>query len=154
MKTTKKKLNWYKILLLLFLQMLLSTCAAVYKKTGDVLIGFAEDEAVPYVLSSNDVDLGCAMSNAFTPFILSFSRVTTQPNELAIMLYLLAGSCSEFLAWEEELRYLRAVHTKNVSEAEDARIAQKRLLALAARKPLVDINPSETKVSVTSSTRS
>lgn len=136
----KKSSNWYKIPLILLLQLVLSTCSIVYKNTGDVLIGFAEDETVPYVLASNDLDLGCSMSKAFTPFILSFSRVTTQPNELAIMLYLLAGSCSEFKAWEEELRYLRAVYSKNVLEAQDARIAQKRFLNQAARRQLAGYN--------------
>ncbi|MEI7869688.1 MAG: hypothetical protein WCI11_17510 [Candidatus Methylumidiphilus sp.] len=132
----KKKIAWHRILLILFLQLALSTCSVVYKNTGDVLIGFAQDETVPYVLASNDVELGCAMSKAFTPFILSFSRVTAHPNELSIMLYLLAGSCSEFMAWEEELRHLRALHSKNVPEAEDARIAQKRFMTQAARRHL------------------
>jgi hypothetical protein len=132
----KKKLNWHRIIPVLFLQLLLSSCAMVYKSTGDVLIGFAENEAIPYALASNDVDLGCAISRAFTPFVLSFSRVTTPPNELAVMMYLFAGNCSEVNAWEEELRYLRAVHFKNVLEAQDARIAQKRFLNQAARRQL------------------
>ncbi len=132
--------SWYKIPLILLLQLVLSTCSLVYKNTGDVLIGFAEEETVPYVLASNDLDLGCSMSKAFVPFIMSFSRVTTQPNELAIMLYLLAGSCAEVKAWEEELRYLRAVYSKNVVEAQDARIAQKRLLNQAARRQLAGYN--------------
>ena len=136
----RKSSNWYKIPFILLLQLTLSTCSLVYKNTGDVLIGFAKDETVPYVLASDDLDLGCSMSKAFTPFILSFSRVTTQPNELAIMLYLLAGSCSEVKAWEEELRYLRAVYSKNVLEAQDARIAQKRFLNQAARRQLAGYN--------------
>jgi hypothetical protein len=136
----KKISNWHKIPLILLLQLILSTCSLVYKNTGDVLVGFAEEETVPYVLASNDLDLGCAMSKAFVPFILSFSRVTTQPNELAIMLYLLSGSCAEVNAWEEELRYLRAVHSKNVLEAQDARIAQKRFLNQAARRQLAGYN--------------
>ncbi len=141
MKLNDNKIsNWCKIPFILLLPLILSTCSLVYKKTGDVLISFAEDETVPYVLASNDLDLGCAMSKAFTPFILSFSRVTTPPNELAIMLYLLAGSCSEVMAWEEELRYLRAVYSKNVLEAQDARIAQKRFLNQAARRQLAGYN--------------
>jgi len=51
-------------------------------------------------------------------------------------LYLLAGSCSEFMAWEEDLRHLRALYSKNVPEAEDARIAQKRFMTQAARRHL------------------
>lgn len=137
----KKSLGWHKILPVLFLPLLLSSCAAVYKTTGDLLIGFAEDEAVPYALASNDdVDMGCAMSRAFAPFFLSFSRVTTPPNDLAVMMYLYAGNCSEVKAWEEELRYLRAVYVKNALEAQDARIAQKRLLNQAARRQLAGYN--------------
>jgi hypothetical protein len=141
MKLNDKKIsNRCKIPLILLLPLILSTCSLIHKNTGNVLISFAEDETVPYVLASNDLDLGCAMSKAFTPFILSFSRVTKPPNELAIMLYLLAGSCSEVKAWEEELRYLRAVYSKNVLEAQDARIAQKRLLNQAARRQLAGYN--------------
>jgi len=141
MKLNDEKIsNWYKIPLILLLPLILSTCSLVHKKTGDVLISFAEDETVPYVLASNDLDLGCTMSKAFAPFIISFSRVTTPPDELAIMLYLLAGSCSEAMAWEEELRYLRAVYSKNILEAQDARIAQKRFLNQAARRQLAGYN--------------
>jgi len=132
----KKIFNWKKVLFILFLPLILSTCSLVHKNTGDVLIGFAEDETIPYVLASNDLDLGCAMSKAFTPFILSFSRVTAPPNQLAIMLYLLTGSCSEVMAWEEELRHLRALYSKNILEAQDARITQKRFLNQAARRQL------------------
>lgn len=136
----KNILDWKKLLLILLFQLTLSTCSVIHKNTADILISFAENETIPYVLASNDLDLGCSMSKAFTPFILSFSQVTTPPNELAIMLYLLSGSCSEFKAWEEELRYLRAVYSKNVLEAQDARIAQKRFLNQAARRQLAGYN--------------
>ena len=119
---------------------MLSNYDQVFKITGDILIGFSREETVPYVLESSDVDLGCAMSKAFVPFILSFSRVTTQPNELAIMLYLLAGNCSEIKAWEEELRYLRAEHSKNALESQDAKVAHKRFLNEAARRQLAGYN--------------
>jgi len=100
------------------------------------MLGFAEDEGMPYLLTTEDVFMGCAMTEAFTPFLLSFSKVTTPPGQLAIMFYLLAGNCAEFKAWEEELRYLRSIHAKNALEAEDARIAQQRWLYLAARRQL------------------
>ena len=128
--------NKYLLLTLLSLQLFLSSCTVVYKSTGDVLLGYAEDEGVPYMLSSSDVDLGCSMAQAFTPFLLSFSRVTAPPDQLAILLYLVAGSCSESKAQEEELRYLRAIYAKNSVEAQDARIAQQRILSLAARRQL------------------
>ncbi len=101
------------------------------------MLGYAEDQGVPYMLATDDVALGCAMSEAFAPFLLSFSQVTTSPDHLAILFYLMAGNCSEFKAWDEELRYLRATYAKNTAEAQDARIAQKRLLHQAAKRQLV-----------------
>lgn len=124
------------LLLVLCLQLLVSSCAVVYKSTGDVMIGYAQEEGVPYMLSSSDVALGCSMAEAFTPFLLSFSRVTTAPDELAILFYLLTGNCIESDAQEQELRYLRAIYTKNSIEAQDARIAQQRLLEIAASRQL------------------
>ena len=115
---------------------MLNACTVAYKSTGDIMLGFAEDQGVPYMLTTDDVALGCAMSEAFTPFLLSFSKVTTPPDRLAVLFYLVAGNCSEFKAWEEELRYLRAIHAQNASEAQDARIAQQRFLSQAARRQL------------------
>ncbi len=100
------------------------------------MIGYAEDQGVPYILSTADVALTCSMVESFTPFLLSFSQVTESPDKLAILFYLMDGNCAEFKAWEEELRYLRAIYSKNPIEAQDARIAQQRLLALAAYRQL------------------
>ncbi len=118
-----------------------------YKTTGDILLSYAEDQGVPYMLASNDVALGCSMAEAFTPFLLSFSRVTTPPDQLAILFYLVAGSCAEFKAQDEELRYLRAIYAKNSIEAQDARIAQQRLLGLAARRQLTGYRALVTAIS-------
>lgn len=121
---------------LLAMQAALTGCSMVYKGAGNILVGYAEDHAVPYMLATDDVALGCSMTEAFTPFLLSFSEVTAPPEQLAILLHLMAGDCSEFRAWEEELRYLRAVFAKRPEEAQDARIAQQRWVALAARRQL------------------
>ncbi len=121
---------------LLSLFVLLSACSVVYKGTGNAMIGYAEDHGVPYILAIDDVAHGCSMVEAFSPFLLSFSQVTASPDQLAILFYLMAGNCTEFKAWDEELRYLRAVHAKNSIEAQDARIAQQRLLGLAAQRQL------------------
>jgi len=108
----------------------------VHKGTGNVMISYAEEQAVPYMLATDDINLTCSMVSSFAPFLLSFSQVTTSPDQLAIMLYLMAGNCMEFKAQEQELRYLRALYVKNPIEAQDARIAQQRLLGLAARRQL------------------
>lgn len=132
----QKGINHFVKYCVLCLALLLSACSLAYKSTGDIMLGYAEDQGVPYMLASEDVALGCAMSEAFTPFLLSFSQVTSPPEHLAILFYLMAGNCSEFKAWDEELRYLRASHAKNSSEAQDARIAQQRFLHQAAHRQL------------------
>jgi hypothetical protein len=134
--TKHNKINYYAKYFILCIPLLLNACSLAYKSTGDIMLGYAEDQGIPYMLATDDVALGCAMSEAFTPFLLSFSQVTTSPDHLAILFYLMAGNCSEFKAWDEELRYLRATHAKNTAEAQDARIAQKRLLHQAAHRQL------------------
>jgi hypothetical protein len=137
MKNTKLSSLYYNAkLLVLCIPLLLSACTLAYKSTGDILIGYAEEHGISHLLASDDAALGCAMSEAFAPFLLSFSQVTTSPDNLAILFYLMAGNCSEFKAWEEELRYLRAIYVKNPSAAEDARIAQQRFLHQAAHRQL------------------
>ena len=61
-------------------------------------------------------------------------RVTAEPDQLAVMMYLFAGACEEQRALDEELRYTRAIKQQNPDEAEDALIAQKRHLVNAAKR--------------------
>ncbi len=128
-----KKPRAYVALIFLGLwAVLLSGCSLLYKGTGNTLIAYAEDEAVPYILATGDINFSCAMVESFAPFLFSFSRVSHSPDQLAILFYLMAGSCTEFKAWEEELRYLRAVYAGNPVAARDARIAQQRYLSQVA----------------------
>ena len=113
---------------------LLQGCGMIYKTTGDVLISFGRAEMVPYMMSGNDSRIACAAGEAQTPLLMSFERVGADPDKLAVLLYVTAASCTDALAAEEELRYLRAVKQGNVSEAQDARIAQKRYAAISARR--------------------
>ncbi len=107
---------------------------AMYKTTGDVMKGFATEHTVPFVLEQDDLAMGCAMSEATAPLMLSFGRVTSSPDQLAVMMYLSAGACEEQRALEQELRYLRAIRQQNPDDAEDALIAQKRHLVTAAKR--------------------
>ncbi len=100
------------------------------------MLGYAEDQGIPFILASDDAGLGCDMATAFTPFLLSFSQVADSPDHLAVLLYMMAGNCSEIKAWEQELRYIRAVQAKNSFEAQDARIAQQRFVHQAALRQL------------------
>jgi len=106
----------------------------IYKTTGTVMTAYAEEHQVPYVLASDDLEMNCSMAQALTPLLMSFGRVTHTPNQLGVMVYLSAGMCAESQAWEQELRYLRAMKKANVQEAQDAQIAQKRYHILAANR--------------------
>ncbi|MBZ2169381.1 hypothetical protein [Marinobacter sp. F4216] len=116
----------------------LSGCGVVnnmiYKTTGDVMQGFSRDHTVPYLLESDDLAMGCAMSEATAPLLMSFGRVTSEPDQLAVMLYLSAGGCAEEKAREHELAGLAAMHSLKAVEAEDAMIRQKRAYVLAAKR--------------------
>ncbi|KPP97441.1 hypothetical protein [Marinobacter sp. HL-58] len=118
--------------------MVLSGCGVVnnmiYKTTGDVMQGFSRNHTVPYLLENEDLAMGCAMSEATAPLLMSFGRVTNEPDQLAVMLYLSAGGCAEEQAREHELASLGALHARNAEEAEDATIRQKRALSLAAKR--------------------
>ncbi len=118
----------------------LSGCGAVnnmvYKTTGDVMQGFSREHTIPYLMASGDLAMGCAMSEATAPLLMSFGRVTSEPDQLAVMLYLSAGGCAEEQAREHELAALTALYERNGNAAEDAMIRQKRAYALASRRYL------------------
>lgn len=125
-------LKWLALsLLLLYIAAML-----VMSYSGKLLVGFIEDQAVPYVLKTDDVAMGCTMAEALTLLVPSLSQINASPYKLAIIFDFLSGSCAEFKAREEELRYMRALHVHNVTEAQDARILQKRYLNLAAQRQL------------------
>jgi len=125
---------------LAFLVLSLFLMAAAIKfaveNSGNYFVELIEDHAVPYVLKTDDVEMGCIMAESLTLLVPSLAEINASPHKLAVILDFLSGSCAEFKAWEEELRYLRAVYEKNVREAQDARIAQKRYLNLAAKRQL------------------
>ncbi len=131
----KKASRWA---LLAILAVTVSGCGvvrnAMYKTTGDVMVGFAKEHQVPYMLTTDDIAMNCAMSEALTPMLMSFSRVRATPDQLAIMVMSSAGMCAEAMAWNEELRYLRAIKRQDAIDAEDALITQKRFNILAAQR--------------------
>ncbi|GAA3964183.1 hypothetical protein [Allohahella marinimesophila] len=107
---------------------------AMYKTTGDVMVNFAEEHQVPFILGTDDVGMNCASSEALAPLLLSFGRVRDEPNKMAVMVYGAAGVCAEGAALDQELRYIRAIKNQNAMEAEDAMITQKRLNIVAAKR--------------------
>lgn len=112
-------------------------CTMAYKVAGGQIMRFGEKEMVPYLLAYDDTPMACAAGEALTPLLMTFEAVGSDPNQLAIMVFTAAGLCAEADALKEELRYLRAVQQRNIPEAQDARIAQKRSHELAARRQYV-----------------
>lgn len=129
-----KSLKLGVVTLLFATHMSLSGCVILYKTVGDILIPFAETQTVPELLASDDLASACAIGEAFQPFMSSFGRITTPPDELNILLYYMGSGCTEEKAWEQDLRYLRAIKMGNVAEAQDARILQKRYLGATASR--------------------
>ena len=109
-------------------------CSVIYSSTGSFAYDYSESYAMPYVMKTDDSQMGCAMSEAMTPMLLSFSELIDPPDRLATTMYMQAGACAEAKANEEGLTYLRAYKAQNIGEAKDARIRQKRLFALAANR--------------------
>ena len=112
----------------------LTGCSTVYTTTAWFAYDFSEDYAMPYVMSTDDTGMGCAMGEAMTPAIMAFSEVAYTPDKMATMMYMQSGACAEAAAGEEGLAYLRAYKTQNIDEAKDARIRQKRQFAVAAKR--------------------
>ena len=94
----------------------------------------AKEHTVPYMLGTEDLAVSCAMSESLSPLLMAFGRVTSNPDQLGVMLGLSAGACEEQRAWDNELRYLRAMRDLRPDEAEDALITQKRHLTTAAKR--------------------
>ncbi len=45
---------------------------AIYAPTGDVMKNLAVEHTVPYMLSTSDVEVSCAMSEALSPLLMAF----------------------------------------------------------------------------------
>ena len=112
----------------------LQGCGMIYKTTGDVLMGFGRSEMLPHMMADDDTRIACAAGEAQTPLLMSFERVGAHPDKLAVLMYVTASSCTDALSMEAELDYLRAVNQGRVSEAQDARILQKRYAAMSAKR--------------------
>ena len=89
---------------------------------------------LPYVMTYDDTEMACALGECMTPLLMSFEAVGSDPDKLAVLQYVSAASCADADALTAELRYLRNINQGNVTEAQDARIVQKRKAALAARR--------------------
>ncbi len=114
---------------------LLSGCSSVvYKVTGDTMTNIGEDVMVPYLLTTDDSKIACASGEALTPMLMSFSTVSTPPDQLEVLLALVAGACASQRAVQLDLAYQRLSGEKRITQAQDARIQAKRWYAIAAAR--------------------
>lgn len=113
---------------------MLSGCSYVIKTGANVALGFSEKHIVPPILAMEDAEMVCNSGNALTPAIMSTKDMGADPTRMAVLLYTAAGICAENQALEAELRYLRASKAGQVTEAQDARIEQKRWAGIAAER--------------------
>lgn len=124
---------------LLLLAALAAGCSP-YKMLGDEIYLFTEHRIIPYELADNDFGMACHAATAMAAPALTFERVGTHVGRMAVLLSTANGMCAEGDAFEQELIVLRGLYRADPFEAQDARIRQKRLLELAARRQLVAWN--------------
>lgn len=114
--------------------MTMTGCAVLQSGTAGVTLAIIEEGFTPPTFKLTDTDMVCNFGLVNGPLVGAARAYYGDPSLLEANLYLTASLCSDAKTLEEELRYLRAVHEKRPDEAEDARIAQKRLLALSTRR--------------------
>lgn len=139
----RSHLKW--IAMSLVLAFFLGGCKAInqflvkpfIKPTGDTVTLLGEAHIAPYLLTTEDVEAGCAGAEALTSMVMSLGRITEEPHELAVLLHLGAGGCEESRAFEQELAYLRYIRAQQPDNAQDALIAQKKHHLKAAKRYLV-----------------
>lgn len=112
---------------------LLSGCSP-YRFVGNQVMLFAEKAGVPTVLANDDADMACKAAHAFAAAALSFEAVGSDVDPMAVLILTANGICAEARAYEAERDYLRALSQARIHEGADARIRQKRLHELAARR--------------------
>lgn len=107
---------------------------SVASLTGDVMSAYTVEHLSPYILAHRDLGMACETGVSMGNYLLSFERVTDAPNKAAVSTLLSAGMCAEEVAWQQELRGLRALFQANAAESRDARVAEKRAHAVAAKR--------------------
>ncbi len=121
-------------------------CALIESNVSGVTLGILEDGFTPPGLKMSDVEMGCSFSMVNAPLIGAARNFYGDPSLMETVLLSSAGVCSETQAINEEMRYLRASRDKRADEAQDARIAQKRYLAVAADRQYGAFQRMKTKL--------
>ena len=119
-----------RLVVLLLVIALLSGCSVIrnhmYRTSGSVMQGLSKEHTTPYLLQQKDLGMSCAMSEATTPMMMSFGRVTDDPNQLGVMMNLSAAGCSIERAREQDLAYHRLMRDRDTDTARDARYNAQR----------------------------
>lgn len=119
-----------RFVVLLLVITLLSGCSAIrnhmYATSGSVMQGLSKEHTTPYLLQQKDLGMSCAMSEATTPMMMSFGRVTDEPNQLGVMMNLSAAGCSVERAREHDLAYHRLMRDRDTDAARDAQYSARR----------------------------
>lgn len=109
-------------------------CALIESNVSGTTLSILEDGFTPPVLKMSDVEMGCSFSMVNAPLVGAARNFHGDPSLMETVMMTSAGVCSENQAISEEMRYLRASRDQRTDEAVDARISQKRLLAVAAER--------------------
>ncbi len=102
--------------------------------TGDMLNEYSVEHVGPYLMESDDLIMACETGVSLGSQLLSYSRVTDAPDQAAVSTLVSAAGCAEEVAWNEQLRGLRALREGRSEAMQDARIAEKRAHAVAAHR--------------------
>jgi hypothetical protein len=94
--------------------------------TAGITERFAEDYMLPYMMTTTDLRMSCAMAESMTPIMMTMKQFNPGLEKVTIMSMISASLCSQEVAFEKELEYQRALYTRNNTDAQDARIAMKR----------------------------
>ncbi|MEY4765222.1 MAG: hypothetical protein RI907_1895 [Pseudomonadota bacterium] len=124
----------------------MSGCALIEANVSGTTLGILEDGFTPPTLKMGDVDLACSFAMANGPLVGAARNFYGDPSLMEAVLLSSAGACAETQALNEEMRYMRAAREKRSDEAQDARIAQKRLLAVAAERQYTSFHRMKTKL--------
>lgn len=121
-------------------------CALIESNVSGVTLNILEEGFTPPVLQVTDVEMACSFSMVNAPLVGAARNFYGDPSLMETVMLSSAGVCSENQAINEEMRYLRAARSKQADEAQDARISQKRLLAVAAQRQYTAFNRMKTKL--------
>lgn len=124
----------------------MSGCALLESGTSGVTLNILEEGFTPPALKNGDVDMGCTFATANSPLVGAARNFYGDPSLMETVLFQASAVCSDARALEEELRYIRASREKRADEAQDARIAQKRLMALSAHRQVTSFERMRNKL--------